>query len=945
METQTLPTGTITFLFTDLENSTDLWEKFPEEMKTALARHDAILKAAVQREGGYIVKTTGDGLHAAFPSAINGVNCVLASQLALNAESWGETGPLRVRMALHSGAAELRDGDYYGSVVNRSARIMGAASGEQILISGSTADLIHDQLPGEVTLLDLGRHHLRGLNRPERLYQLLHPGLPAEFPALKTQGTIPNNLPAEATSFIGRTRDLAEIKQLLEPGKTLDRLITLTGPGGTGKTRLAVKSASNALEQFPDGVWLVELAQVTDPDQLTQAVANPIGLREQRERSLELMIVDHLRSEQALIILDNCEHLTDECARLAELLLQNCPKLYILSTSRETLGIPGERAVRVRSLSLPPRDEVLPIDELDQYEAVRLFIERAESVKPGFIIDIDNANQISQICQQLDGIPLAIELAAARVRLLSPEQIANRLDDRFRLLTGGSRTALPRQRTLKALIDWSYDLLPGDERTILCRLSVFTGGWVLEAAEQVTGFEPIESFEVLDLLEQLVNKSLVVVEDTNLGVRYHMLESIRQYAQEKLADSGEGEQLRAQHTAFYLEQSLAAFEGLMNLQPPGDWGIKFKPEADNYRSAWGWVLEYDLNSALSFASTFSLGWSQVVPLIEIHRFQKSALDATINGPDYSELEIAGKDHRGLSLALISASRIAFATRHLPLAIEYAERSAAIAEQIGDKAISTWARSVLSTAAGFTAGVESLQKWLDVDYPQVMQYSTNFNKATSLVRWPTFQFFATGRYDQESIDRWEEGMAMMRRSENLWLQGNALQFAADLSKSRGDLLEAKKLAGQVLEIFTDLGDIYAANPARSLLADIARQEGDFENAVDLYRETILVWRDTGRAESGVRTIESLAFTMHGISKKEQGDALRSRLAYAIKLISAADAVRKSNGLPVNFLDKANYDSELAEIKQAAGEDDFNAAWQAGQTMDLDQVILMTREDPE
>jgi len=400
MVTQKFPSGIITFLFSDLEGSTDLWEEYPEAMKVSLARHDDILRRAVENEGGIVVKTTGDGLHAAFSSAINGVNAGIASQLALNSEPWEQTGPLLVRMALHTGEAELRDGDYYGSVVNRSARIMGAAAGEQILISGSTADLVRDSLPEDISLLDLGKHHLRGLNRPERLYQLLHPNLPSNFPPLKTMGTVANNLPAAMTSFIGRSTELEQIDQILESGKSKVRMVTLTGPGGTGKTRLALHYAAKALDQFSDGVWLIELAQVSDPDQLAQAVATPIGLREQPERSLELMLVDHLRSQQTLIILDNCEHLTEACAHLAEVLIQQCPKVCILATSRETLGIPGEWTMRVRSLSLPSHNEVVSIDSYTRYNAINLFLDRAKTVKPGFTIDQGNVEEISRICQR-----------------------------------------------------------------------------------------------------------------------------------------------------------------------------------------------------------------------------------------------------------------------------------------------------------------------------------------------------------------------------------------------------------------------------------------------------------------------------------------------------------------------------------------------------------------
>jgi predicted ATPase/class 3 adenylate cyclase len=945
MTKQVFPSGRITFLFTDLEGSTGLWEKYPEAMKSALARHDAILKSAVVTNGGIIVKTTGDGLHAAFSSAAEAVNSVITAQLDLISEPWEQAGPLRVRMALHTGEADFRDGDYYGSVVNRSARIMGVAAGEQILISGSTADLVNNRLPEGISLLDLGKHHLRGLKRPERLYQLLHPELRDEFPSIKTQGTVANNLPAEMTSFVGRTNEFKQLGQILGSGEPHARLITLTGPGGTGKTRLALHYAAQTIDQFLDGIWLVELAQVTVPEQIAQAVATPIGLREQPERSLDLILVDHLRSQRALIILDNCEHLTEECARLAEILIQQCPNLRILATSRETLGIPGERTMRVSSLTLPGRNEAVSIDNYTEYDSINLFLERARTANPDFIIDQGNVEEISQICQRLDGIPLAIELAAARVRMLTPVQIASRLDDRFRLLTGGSRTALPRQRTLKALIDWSYELLPDNERILLNRLSVFSGGWVLEAAEHVGGIEPILPDEVLDLLEQLVNKSLVIVEDTELGIRYHMLESIRHYAQERLSEIGDSELFRMQHASYYQYQSRKSYNHLLELRPPGDWVIMFRPEADNFRSAWSWSLENDLWIALEFAGTFSLDWSQVVPLIEIHRYQLNVFDLVGNDPNFTGAEADIDSKRILSNALISASRLAFIARNLPLAKEYAERSASIADDIGDSGASAWARSLITTAAGFSSGTEALNRWLTEDYPRVMQYGRNFTKATSLVRWGTFQFFATGRYDQESRDRWNQGFAMLQHSGNLWLQGNALQIAADLSSSRGNIEQAERLARQVLDIYMDIGDIYAANPARSLLADIAREKGEYDRALNLYRETIQVWRDTGSAQSGVRTIESLAFTVHGIAKRKQGHERLLYLVYAVKLLGAAGAVRDTLNLPVNIVDQADYERELFEIELAVGNQTFQSAWEVGQEMEFDQVILMTREDPQ
>jgi len=457
------PSGTVTFLFTDIEGSTRLWEEYPQSMGLALARHDTILRESIESHQGLVVKTTGDGVHAAFSTVGDALRSTINIQQTISAELWPQAQPLRVRAALHTGQAEWREGDYYGSAVNRADRIMSVTSGGLILLSAVTAELVRDLLPEGTKLRNLGQHRLRSLDRPERIYQLVHPDLPADFPPLKTSVTIPNNLPAQMTSFIGRGEELEQVKRLLISGESMEdgttdinshRLITLTGPGGTGKTRLSLQVAGDLLNHFPDGVWLVELAQVAEPGLVAQAVAAALGLQEQPGRPLIAMLADSLRRKKLLLILDNCEHVIDASAQVASVLLPSCPALTILASSREALGIAGERAYRVRSLPLPSDGTDLSIQELADFAAIRLFVNRAKAVKTEFALTSENAPAVLQICQRLDGIPLAIEHAAARARVLSPQQIANRLDDRFRLLTGGSRTALPRQRTLQALIDW-----------------------------------------------------------------------------------------------------------------------------------------------------------------------------------------------------------------------------------------------------------------------------------------------------------------------------------------------------------------------------------------------------------------------------------------------------------------------------------------------------------
>src|SRR5579859_796700 len=479
-----MPAETVIFLFTDIEGSTQMWERRQQAMQAPLARHDALLRQAVADHNGHIVKMTGDGCHAAFAGALEGALAALQAQQALAAEAWPEIAPdaLRVRMGLYAGEAEARAGDYYGSSVNRAARLMSVAHGGQILISAAAADLLRDRLPHGVALRDLGEHRLKDLSRPERVLQLTAAGLRADFPPIKSLNSFMHNLPVQLTPFIGRERELVEIDRLLAG----THLLTLTGSGGTGKTRLSLQAAAALLPDFADGAWLVELAPLADPALVAQSAATALGVRETGGRPMLEALADYLRAKQLLLILDNCEHLVAACAGLAEQLLRQCPRLKILASSREALGIAGETTYPVPSLSLPAAAGGSGAEALSQSEAASLFVDRAQAALPTFALTDDNAAAVATVCRRLDGIPLAIELAAARVRLLRVDEIAARLDDRFRLLTGGSRTALPRQQTLRALIDWSYDLLTEPERALLRRLAVFAGGWTLEAAEAVS---------------------------------------------------------------------------------------------------------------------------------------------------------------------------------------------------------------------------------------------------------------------------------------------------------------------------------------------------------------------------------------------------------------------------------------------------------------------------
>jgi predicted ATPase/class 3 adenylate cyclase len=556
-----LPVGTVTFLLTDVEGSTFLWETAPEAMGAAIRRHYQLLDAAITLHNGVRPQEQGEGdsVVGGFARASDALAAALDIQRACCAESWPRGAALKLRVALHTAKAQLRDEvNYFGPAVNRCARLRAVAHGGQVVLSKTTRDHVQDCLPDGAQLADLGVHRLRDLGQPEHVFGLVHPDVPAEFPPLRSLGTLSSNLPVELTSFVGRSTELAEIGELL--GQV--RLLTLTGSGGCGKTRLARHAAAATLDGPLDGVWWVELARLEDAGHVPAAVIAAIGVRELPGQGPLGTLVAYLRARRALVVLDNCEHVLAACAQLVEALLRACPSLTVLATSRAPLGVPGETTWRVPSLSLPAdafHTYREPVEVLRKSDAVRLFVDRATRVRPDFQLTPANAPAIAQICHELDGIPLAIELAAARVRALASAQIAHRLGDRFQLLTGGSRAVVPRQRTLQASIDWSYELLHEAERTLLRRLSIFTGGWTLDAAEHVCGGSDIGGIDrcaVGNLLTGLVGQSLVTVAEPDAeldaGLRYELLETVRQYATARLAEAGELDAVGKRHFAYYV---------------------------------------------------------------------------------------------------------------------------------------------------------------------------------------------------------------------------------------------------------------------------------------------------------------------------------------------------------------------------------------------------------
>jgi predicted ATPase/class 3 adenylate cyclase len=528
-----LPTGTVTFLFTDLEGSTRLWEQYPDAMQAALARHDEIVRGAIEGHAGQVVKSTGDGFHAVFTSARSAIEAAVMAQLDLGGERWPLPEPLRVRIGIHSGPAELRGGDYYGTAVNRAARLMSAANGGQVVCSQAATELVRDDLTEGIDLVDLGAHRLRDLERAERVYQVRAAGASDEFGPLRSLDAYPSNLPSELTSFVGRGD---QIRQVLDD---LDRndLVTLTGTGGVGKTRLAVQTAAEALPHFADGAWFVDLAPVRDGDQITPAVARVLAVKERPGEPLAITLRDALRERRAIVLLDNAEHVIDDVSELLLEVRSRPIAAKFLVTSREPIGIDGEQVRRVASLRA--------------VEAVELFVQRASSVRSDVDWDHYYAD-VEAICEQLDGIPLAVELAAARTRSMLPPDILERLGERFRLLAGSRRTARERHQTLLAAVEWSYDLLTPEEQTLFNRLAVFRGGFDLEAAEGICAGGVVGALDVVDVLDRLVDKSMVLTFDAGSTSRYRLLETLRQFAESQLASCGESDEYRERHVAHFL---------------------------------------------------------------------------------------------------------------------------------------------------------------------------------------------------------------------------------------------------------------------------------------------------------------------------------------------------------------------------------------------------------
>jgi predicted ATPase/class 3 adenylate cyclase len=600
--------GTVTFAFTDIEQSTRRWERNFSAMEDALRRHDVLVRRSIANHGGYVFKALGDAFCAAFARAEDAVDAMLDVQRLLAAEDFSALDGLPVRAAIHSGTANERDGDYFGPTVNRVARLLAIGHGGQILLSSATAALVQGNLPPQTRLRDLGEHRLRDLARAERVYGLSAPDLAVDLPPLRSLAALATNLPLQLTSFVGRQTELAQIESLIRT----HRLVTLVGSAGVGKTRTMLQVAANRLDDWDDGAWFVELAPLSSGDHIPLAVARAMGIALEGGDSLQ-SLVNALSAKHALLLADNCEHIVEPAARAIATLLTGCPKLSVLASSRQALDVDGEQVYRLPSLDVPEEDRAEPLHAADAMEsaAIQLFVDRAAAVEKRFALTDENAPAIAEICRRLDGIPLAIELAASRMSILSLSQLSKMLNERFRLLAQKKGDRLPRQQTLRALIDWSFNLLSEDERAVFRRFSVFAGGCTLEAAAAACADQSIDSWQVFELLSSLVAKSLVVAETGDEERRYHMLNSIREYSRERLLERNEARDIDARHGRYYSDL-LAALTGLVESLDDAQWQHTLAPELANLRAALNWAIVERNDAAAGLNLLAHFEWPELV---------------------------------------------------------------------------------------------------------------------------------------------------------------------------------------------------------------------------------------------------------------------------------------------------------------------------------------------
>jgi len=897
-----MPTGTVTLMFTDIEGHTKMWEQMGDDFMPILEAHNAILRSAAAKCNGYEVKTEGDAFMLAFARASDAVLCAVETQVTLANHPWPEdVGKIRVRIGIHTGEPQVAEDDYFGPPVIRASRISAAGHGGQILISAVTRELVLEELPEALEFTDLGLHRLKDLGRAERIFQVNHPFLPQSFPPIRTLDIIPNNLPIQLTSFVGRETEIRKIAELL--GREQMRLVTLTGPGGIGKTRLSLQVAAEQLEYFPDGVWFINLAPLTDSEQVITEIASVLSIQLQPTEDLKKQVMNYLFQKRLLLVFDNFEHLT-EAASLVNDLLRGTESLHCLVTSRELLQLPGEQTFAVPPLSTPSEDTEVKL--LSQYESVRLFIERAQTVKPDFELTPQNAAAIAGICHSLAGISLAIELAAARVRGITVGQILERLSRQFEFLSTRSRAVPERHRTLRAAIDWSYTLLDPDEQKLFAQLSVFSGGLFLEAAEEIC-----DVLDVFELIFNLQDKSLLKTEEVMEQTRYRLLEPLRAYAQEKLL---EPTALQSAHAAYYLSVAQELDQKLQGVEQSIALSL-IALDLDNFRAAMAFAQEHEewkllgqLSVALSRFFYVRGFWSEQMQCL---RQAEAALRRI-------------KDNALLAKTLHGLGRLYTYRGDLATAQNLHAESLQIRKDLGDKQGIARSLRSLGIIAGHQGGYEEAKQFF-IESLEIQRELGNKHDIASSLNNLGLIAERQGAYE-ESKQLLTESLKYARELGNKQLIAGSLVNLGVIALNQEAYDEARPLFTESLEIFRELGDKRGIASSLSNLGLIAMNQGDYDEAKPLLTESLKIERELGNKQGIVESLRQL-----GEFSRSEGNSTQAVLFF-LASIRLYDEMKAANSRDAMEVGKA-----LTEIQNEIGAEQFERLKGKAETMSVEQVI--------